>query len=298
MIDKGKKGVCPPLRGNSMTSLHIMFVLMLIIMVVLLATGCVGQGGEGKSAENGISSVPIPSSIPTPTQIEPPQITQDGYWIKIDPISDKQAGDIFIVTSTTNVSVGEEILVQVYSPKFFPGGQQEFSGTTGNVEVIPGSNGINTISFVVNTSAFRPNEYVVTEDAIGQDATGFTQFNILPAPISSGNTTLKPKNFIDWEKLDLPTLKVNNSMEPENPSFAISDSDPCQTTNGSIILFSTDGIVRIFDKNGAQTGACYDSRDFHSHGVPSGTMIDIRGNVTTVFYGGERILTEIHEAGD
>jgi hypothetical protein len=281
-----------------MTSLRTIFALTLFIIAVVLSVGCMGQTGDGKSAGNIISHVPTTAAIPIPTPIDPYKVSQEGYWIKIDPISDKQVGDIFIVTSTTNVSVGEEILVQVYSPKFFPGGQQEFSGTTGNVEVIQGSNGINTISFFVNTSAFRPNEYVVTEDAIRQNATGFTPFNVLPAPVSSGNTTLKPKNFIDWEKLDLPPLKVNNSMQPENPSFANSDSDPCQIPNGSIILFSTDGIVRIFDKNGSQTGACYDSRDFHSHGVPSGTMIDIRGNVTTVFYGGERILTEIHEAGD
>jgi hypothetical protein len=297
MIGKGKKmGVFSP-HGYLRIHFHLTLTLTLIIVVVLLA-GCLGQVGDGKSSGNVPSTIFITSLIPIPTQIDPPRVPQEGFWIKIDPVSDKQVGDIFTVTSTTNVSVGEEILVQVYSSKFFPGGQQEFSGTTGNVEVIPGSNGINTISFIVNTSAFRPNEYVVTEDAIGQDATGFTQFNVLPAPISSGNTTLKPKNFIDWEKLDLPPLQINNSMQPENPSFAISDSDPCQTTNGSIILFSTDGIVRIFDKNGAQTGACYDSRDFHSHGVPSGTTIDIRGNVTTVFYGGEWILTEIHEAGD
>jgi hypothetical protein len=294
MIDKGKKGVCPPLRGNSMTSLRIMFVLMLIIMVVLLATGCVGQGGEGKSAGNVISPVPTTASIPTQTLIEPYQVSQEGYWIKIDPVSDKQIGDIFIVTSTTNVSVGEEILVQVYSSNFYTTGK--FYGITGTVSVVRGRSGINTISFIVNSSTLKPDEYIVTEDAVIHQATGTALFNVLPPTVSSGKTPLKPKNFIDWENLDLPPLKINNSMQMENPPFANPDS--CQTTDGSIILFSPDGIVRIFDKNGAQIGACYDSRDFHSYGVPSGSIINIGGNVSTVTFGGERILTQIFEAGN
>ncbi len=116
--------------------------------------------------------------------------------------------------------------------------------------MIQGTGGINTISFVVNTSAFKPDEYIVSEEAIRKDVGDVAFFNVLPSPVSLGNVTLKPKNFIDWEKLDLPPLKINSSMQPENPPFANPDSQPCQTTDGSIILFSTDGIVRIFDKKG------------------------------------------------
>lgn len=294
MIGKGKKmGVFSP-HGYPRIHFHLTITLTLIIVVVLLAAGCMGQAGDGKNVGNVPSTVFITSPIPTPTQIESSNIHKYLYWIDIDPISDKQVGDIFTINASTNLSAGDEILVQVYNSRIV----RNITGTSGTVKVNQGTGGINTISFVVNTSEFKPDEYIVSEDATGQETFGIAFFNVFQKPVSPGNVTLKPKNFIDWEKLDLPTLKVNNSMQPENPSFANSDSDPCQTTNGSIILFSTDGIVRIFDKNGAQTGACYDSRDFHSHGVPSGTMIDIRGNVTTVFYGGERILTEIHEAGD
>ena len=293
MIDKGKKmGVFSP-HGYLKNHFHLTLTLTLIIVVVLLA-GCLGQESDGKCAGNEPSTVFITSLIPTSAVFESPQVPKNGNWIKIDPISDKQVGDIFTINASTNLSAGDEILVQVYNSRIV----RNITGTLGTVKVNQGTGGINTISFVVNTSEFKPDEYIVSEDATGQETFGIAFFNVFQKPVSPGNVTLKPKNFIDWEKLDLPTFKVNNSMQPENPSFANSDSDPCQTTNGSIILFSTDGIVRIFDKNGAQTGACYDSRDFHSHGVPSGTMIDIRGNVTTVFYGGKRILTEIHEAGD
>ena len=266
------------------------FTLIFLLLAVLLLAGCLGQERDGKSAGNVPSTVFITSSTTIPMQIESPKVPKKDYWIKIDPISDKVVGDIFTINASTNLSAGDEILVQVYNSRIV----RNITGTLGTVEVIQGTGGINTISFVVNTSEFKPDEYIVSEDATGQETFGIAFFNVFQKPVSPGNVMVKPKNFIDWENLDLPPLKINNSMQPENPSFANTDS--CQTIDGSIILFSTDGIVRIFDKNGAQTGACYDSRDFHSFGVPSGSIINIGGNVSTVTLGGERILTQIFEA--
>ena len=295
-----------------MTSLRAMFVLMLIIMVVLLAAGCMGQAGDGKSAGNVTPPVSTTSSIPIPTQIEPPQVSQEGYWIKIDPISDKFVGESFTITSTTNLSVGTEVLVQVYSATHFNGPKMqtwEFYGVTGTIKVIQGNRGINTISFVVNSSTLynsiplQPDEYIVTEDAIIQQVTGTALFNVLPAPASYGKTVLKSKNFIDWEKLDLPPLQINNSMQPEIPKFAINFNTDSpfqgQLPHGSIVVFSSDSIVRVFDKNGTQIAAYLDFNTLRSAGVPSGSIVgNPVGNVTTYTYNGEQILTLIFEAGN
>lgn len=293
--------------------LHRLIVVVIIILVmVLLSAGCMGEAGDGKSAGNVNSPVQTTQSIPTPTQIEPPQVPQEGYWIKIDPISDKQVGDSFTITSTTNLSAGEEILVQVYSGTHFNGPKMqtwEFYGASGTVKVIQGSNGINTILFVVNSSTLynssplKPDEYIVTEDAVEQAATGTALLNVFPAPVSYGKVTLKPKNFIDWEKLDLPPLKVNNSMQPEIPKLTINfNTDSllqCQLPHGSIVVFSPDSIVRVFDKNGTQIAAYLDFNTFRSAGVPSGSVVGSPvGNVTTYSYNGQRILTLIFEAGN
>jgi hypothetical protein len=232
-----------------MTSLRIIFALTLFIITVVLSVGCMGQTGDGKSAGNIISPVPTTASIPTPTLIDPYQVSQEGYWIKIDPISDKYTGEVFTITSTTNLSVGTEVLVQVYSGTHFNGPKiqtWEFYGATGTVKVIQGNRGINTISFVVNSSTLsnstplQPDEYIVTEDAIIEPVTGTVLFNVLPAPDSYGKTPLKPKNFIDWEKLDLPPLKINNSMQPEIPKLVINlfpdPSQPGQLPRGSIVV--------------------------------------------------------------
>jgi hypothetical protein len=294
-----------------MTSLRTMFIIVIASAVLVLAAGCMGQAETGKSDRNATSPVPTTPSISTITEIEPPQTSQEGYWIKIDPIGDKQVGDIFTITSTTNLSAGEEILVQVYSATHFNGPKiqtWEFYGASSTVKVIQGSNGINTISFVVNSSTLynssplQPDEYIVTEDAIIQPVTGTALFQVLPASVSYGKTPLKPKNFIDWEKLDLPQLKVNNSMQPEIPKFTmnfIMDSqyqDPFYY--GSIVVFSPDGIVRFFDKNGTQIAAYFDFGTLHSYALSSGVMTSSPvDNVTTFTYGGERLITLIFESG-
>jgi hypothetical protein len=175
--------------------------LIFVLLAVLLVAGCAGQADDGKSAGGVALPVSITSSISTPTQIEIYQVLPDCYWIKIDPISDKYVGESFTISSTTNLSTGTEVLVQVYSSNFHPGIQmqtREFSGATGTVRVVNGMNGINTISFVVdsstlyNSSLLKPGEYIVTEDAVIQPVTGTIFFNVLPAPKSSGNIMLKP----------------------------------------------------------------------------------------------------------
>ena len=102
--------------------------------------------------------------------------------ITIVPIGDKHVGDKFTITSATNLAVDDEILVQVYSSSFKPTQKSqsgEFSGATGTVKVQKGDTGMNKITFDVDSSTFKPDEYIVTEDAVIQEATGTALFNVL-----------------------------------------------------------------------------------------------------------------------
>ena len=102
--------------------------------------------------------------------------------IRIDAIGDKHVGDKFTITAQTNLAVDDEILVQVYSSSFKPTQKSqsgEFSGATGTVKVTKGDSGMNKISFDVDSSTFKPDEYIVTEDAVIQEATGTALFNVL-----------------------------------------------------------------------------------------------------------------------
>jgi len=102
--------------------------------------------------------------------------------IRIDPIGDKRVGDKFTITAQTNLAVDDEILVTVYSSSFKPTQKSqsgEFSGATGTVKVAKGDSGMNKISFDVDSSTFKPDEYIVQESAVIQTATGTALFNVL-----------------------------------------------------------------------------------------------------------------------
>jgi trimeric autotransporter adhesin len=111
--------------------------------------------------------------------------------IRIDAIGDKHVGDKFTVTAQTNLAVDDEVLVQIYSSSFKPTEKSqsgEFSGATGTVKVTKGDSGMNKLSFDVDSSTFKPDEYIVTESAVIQDATGTALFNVLETSVTVSPT--------------------------------------------------------------------------------------------------------------
>jgi hypothetical protein len=115
-----------------MTPSRVPPALVLLLVAVLLVAGC-AQVGDGKRVTNGTPSVTM--TMPATSPRDQPSV----YWIRIDPVGNKTVGDVFTITSTTNLSAGEEILVQVYSSTFHPGGRAgKFSGSTGYTNVTTG----------------------------------------------------------------------------------------------------------------------------------------------------------------
>jgi hypothetical protein len=100
----------------------------------------------------------------------------------IDPPGDHVVGDRFTVGGSTNLAVGDNLMVEITSSSFRPtqkGGASEFSGVSGMVQVVPGTNGYNRWSFDVDTAAFRPDEYILQVSGITVDVTGSTTFNLV-----------------------------------------------------------------------------------------------------------------------
>jgi hypothetical protein len=101
---------------------------------------------------------------------------------RIDPIGEHFIGDKFTITGSTNLAVGDTLMMEIYSSSFKPtqkarGG--EFSGSTGTIKVLPGTNGYNRWSFDIDASTFRPDEYTVKVSGITLDVTGSTTFMIV-----------------------------------------------------------------------------------------------------------------------
>ena len=166
-----------------MGRLRILPLFVLIIAILLLAMGFMIV----KTYEEKIAPPP-PTIIQTQSPpVQHPKLT----WIKIDPIGDKVVGDTFTVTSTTNLSDGEDIHVELTKVQWHShqkGSKRvESGGSSDTVKVSLGSNGTNTFSFTVNTTGWDPEEYFVSawcescnEVAIGDITRNETIINLTP----------------------------------------------------------------------------------------------------------------------
>lgn len=178
-----------------MTRLRILPLFVLVIAILLLAMGFMMV----KTYEGRVG-------VPTPTVIQtqsPPVLFPDLYWIKIDPIGDKQVGDTFTITSTTNFSTGEDILVEVtedHIPLCQKNSCAEYRHFSDTVKVMPGINGTNIISFTVNTSGFSPNEYFVYETKLPEGGTSTAVFNLIAR--TTQTTPVQPSIPRWWIRID------------------------------------------------------------------------------------------------
>ncbi len=112
----------------------------------------------------------------------------------INPIGDRFVGDKFTIAGSTNLAVGDDLSVEVYSSSFHPTTKSqsgEFSGATGVVKVVPGS-GLNHWSFDVDTSTWKPDEYLVTVSGVTISVTGTTTFSLLERPVTTSSITPMP----------------------------------------------------------------------------------------------------------
>ncbi len=144
----------------------------------LLGAGSL-QGSD--AAEALVQGINDPNVDDTYTKL---QFLIEEPTIRIDAIGDKRVGDKFTITAQTNLAVDDEILAQVYSSSFKPTQKTqsgEFSGATGTVKVVKGDSGMNKVSFDVDSSTFKPDEYIVIFEAVLQGTTGTALFNVLEA---------------------------------------------------------------------------------------------------------------------
>jgi len=102
--------------------------------------------------------------------------------IRIDAVGDRHVGDKFTITAQTNLAVDDEVLFEVYSSSFKPTQKSqsgEFSGATGTAKVTKGDSGMNKLTFDVDASTFKPDEYIVKANWILHEVTGTALFNVL-----------------------------------------------------------------------------------------------------------------------
>ncbi len=150
----------------------------------------------------------------------------------INPVGNHAVSDKFTISGSTNLAVGDNLMVEISSASFKPTSKTQdnaFSGAAGMVKVVPGSGGYNRWSFDVDTSAFIPDEYIVTVKGIDARASGSTTFNVLPATVITANTSQVPT------VITTPVTSVP-SMTPVPPATTPTQKSPFPIIIGIVAL--------------------------------------------------------------
>ncbi|MFA5253837.1 MAG: MEMAR_RS02690 family S-layer glycoprotein, partial [Methanoregula sp.] len=152
------------------------------------------------------------------------QILIENPVINVDPVGDRHVGDKFTITATTNLAVDDEVLVEVYSSSFQPAQKTTasgFSGATKTVKVTKGDSGLNKISMDVDASAFKPDEYLVKETGVLQDATGTALFKVLEPSVSTGTPTVTSTAVTTTPQTTVttPVATTTPAKTPTQPGF-------------------------------------------------------------------------------
>jgi len=176
-------------------------------------------------------------------------------YITVDPISDKNIGDLITVRGTTTLPNGTNLIVEVYPASF----EKEkpdtgvFSGAVGGIDVVGGSGGVNTWSMDVDTSQLQPTEYLVNVSVFVRDTP------------EGGVITSGPLNRTTF----IIHPGTGNTTPPGSPGRAVAGGiliDPIrdtargkllEVTGGTNLSVGTDLLVRVvpvITENGKLTG--------------------------------------------
>ena len=115
----------------------------------------------------------------------------DEPQILIDPIGDKEAGSKFTISGTTNLAVGDKLMVSVTSAAFQPSKKTETSGfdTSAGTAIVEKGDGANKWSFEVDATGFKPDQYIVKIESVETDKTATANFNVVePKPTTQPTT--------------------------------------------------------------------------------------------------------------
>ncbi len=110
--------------------------------------------------------------------------------IDIAAIGDKNVGDTFDVTGTTNLAAGDNLLVTILSSSFEPTDKSQasgFSGVSGTTKVVKGEQG-NTFNFTVDAAQFQPDTYEVKVESVEAASSSTATFNV----VEGGAVTVAP----------------------------------------------------------------------------------------------------------
>lgn len=151
-------------------------VIALLVAIAVLATaGCTDSGPEQESPVATVHETPAGQSVTKPVPAVKPAGTGNGKApsspstvsstgvIRLDVVSDRKAGDTFILAGTTSLPAGTDILWQILPDTGTPRKGLDPDSTMsagGNYLVTPGDGTRNRIAIPVSLGRLVPGTYV------------------------------------------------------------------------------------------------------------------------------------------
>jgi hypothetical protein len=167
--------------------------------------------------------------------------------ISVDPIGDKNVGDQVTISGTTSLPAGTEILVEVYPSVYVDQtgtGSGDFTGATGTITITNNTSGASTWSFSLDTSTFKPMEYLVSVSSLKGDTSkgDYTKGDIF----GSTRFTLNPAS---GTAVTAGTSRLSDAAAPGGILIDairdITSGDPLVVTGRTNLTVGTDLIVKV-----------------------------------------------------
>ncbi|PKL58684.1 MAG: hypothetical protein CVV34_01295 [Methanomicrobiales archaeon HGW-Methanomicrobiales-5] len=125
----------------------------------------------------GVSREFLLRPVPTPAPTVCPPAVNEPLWVRINPISDHDAGKPFSISGTTNRAVGDELKYLVFPSGMLPKNLVMGNDKPLSIRVSEGTCGENTWSVDLDLST--PQEYYLMISAGTQNATAIKRFMVL-----------------------------------------------------------------------------------------------------------------------
>lgn len=158
--------------------------------------GSVEKGDYGIGTVNGTTPFTLKGTYLTTDTPVKATITKDDF-IRINAIGNRSVGDQFLITGTTSLPVGTEILWEVTPVSIMTNPNQSgtFSGAVANSQVTKGTGNTNRVTFAMDTYVLLPERYNVSVSTVTgnlsegdyrtSDPKGSVQFILKPGPASA-----------------------------------------------------------------------------------------------------------------
>jgi trimeric autotransporter adhesin len=130
------------------------------------------------------------SFVSASTPVKETTIDGDYPWIRVNSIGEHYVGEQFTISGTTNLPVDDNLIFEIsssYSPDA-PTNTGEYSGLAKVIKVVKGEP-YNEWSVDIDTSSFKPDEYIVNVESIETTSTATTSFDLLEKGMATATKT-------------------------------------------------------------------------------------------------------------